>query len=57
MPKPGCGLESECGTEKKMFARLRTHFGHPPISSPESTPGIHHIEINDYIDVLEMLVH
>ena len=39
--KPGCGLESECGTgrKKNTFARLRMHFGHPPISNPGSTPA------------------
>ena len=38
VPKPGCGLESECGTEK-LFACLRAHFVHPPISNPGSTPA------------------
>ena len=37
--QPGCGLESECGTGKKNFVRLRAHFGHPPISNPGSTPA------------------
>ena len=39
MPKPGCGLESECecGTGEKNSA----HFVHPPISNPRSTPERH----------------
>ena len=34
MPKPGCGLESECGTEKKIFCVLTRTFGAPRISNP-----------------------
>ena len=30
VPKPGCGLESECGTVIFIVACLRAHFGAPP---------------------------
>ena len=35
VPKPGCGLESECGTVN-FFA----HLVHPPISNPGSTRAL-----------------
>ena len=37
VPKPGCGLESECDTEN-FSTCLRAHFMHLPISNPGSTP-------------------
>ena len=37
MTKPGCGLESECGTEKNFRALMRSFWA--PISNPGSTPG------------------
>ena len=36
VPKPGCGLESECGTVN-FFACI---FGAPPISNPKSTHAL-----------------
>ena len=36
-----CGLESECGTEKKQLTFAYTRIlGTPPISNPGSTPGL-----------------
>ena len=39
VPKPGCRLESECGTVN-FFACLSAHLVHSPISNPESTHAL-----------------